>query len=375
MKNILNTLIIVLLISCKPDVTTHKPVNPDASKEATALLNFLNEIKGKYTLSGEHNFVSTGSKYNNLVFEITGRYPVIWGSDFSFCAVGDNAPNFQHCGPMNLIDPAEGFGVVDMSVDSLRSGMIREAINQWNKGHIITLMWHECFPTCGDSCNGSSVWAMQNRPDQKTWDSLTTDGTSLNKAWKKQADGVVKYLKVLRDAHVPVLWRPYHEMNGVWFWWCDHKGENGFKKLWIMMYNYFVNEHKLNNILWVWDSNAPRDVKGDEAFPYEQFYPGNEYVDVLAADIYGHDYKQSHHDQLLTLGGGKPISMGEVGDMPDDSILNAQPDWRWFMVWGYFIRSDRNNSEKVKALYNSPRVLTLDEVTRDLDGNYHVISK
>lgn len=92
-------------------------------------------------------------------------------------------------------------------------------------------------------------------------------------------------------------------MNGVWFWWCNKPGENGFKKLWIMTYNYFTKVHKLNNLLWVWNTNAPRDKKGDEAGPYADFYPGPEYVDVLAADVYHRDYKQSHHDDLQAPGG------------------------------------------------------------------------
>jgi mannan endo-1,4-beta-mannosidase len=41
-------------------------------------------------------------------------------------------------------------------------------------------------------------------------------------------DTVIPYLRQLQEAHVPVLWRPYHEMNGAWFWWGNHPGENGF---------------------------------------------------------------------------------------------------------------------------------------------------
>ena len=136
---------------------------------------------------------------------------------------------------------------------------------------------------------------------------MTTEGSDLNKAWKQQADTIAGYLKQLQDARVPVLWRPFHEMNGVWFWWCNHKGENGFKKLWIMMYDYYVNYHKLDNLIWVWNTNAPRDIPGDEAFPYKDFWPGHEYVDVLAADVYRNDWKQSHHDDLLKLANGKVI--------------------------------------------------------------------
>ena len=69
-----------------------------------------------------------------------------------------------------------------------------------------------------------------------------------------------------------------------------------------MMYDRYTNYHQLNNLIWVWNANGPRDKKNDEASDYHLFCPGNENVDILAADIYHNDYKQSHHDQLLDLG-------------------------------------------------------------------------
>ncbi|KAA6306388.1 Mannan Endo-1 4-beta-mannosidase, partial [termite gut metagenome] len=177
--------------------------------------------------------------------------------------------------------------------------------------------------------------------------------------------------KQLQDAHVPVLWRPFHEMNGVWFWWCNKPGENGFKKLWIAMYNYFTHHHGLNNLLWVWNTNAPRDIPGDEAGPYEDFFPGVDYVDVLAADVYRRDWKQSHHDDLLKLGGGKLITLGEVGEVPNAEIYKAQPSWSWFMVWGYcvydFRSGSRDSNPAVKDIYDNPQSLTLDKI--DFSGN------
>jgi mannan endo-1,4-beta-mannosidase len=233
------------------------------------------------------------------------------------------------------------------------------------------MMWHGCFPTDGDCCEGSSIWAMENRPSPEQWDELVTDGTELNTAWKEGADKIAAYLKELRDDDIPVLWRPYHEMNGVWFWWCNQKGEQGFKRLWIMMYDYFTHHHKLNNLIWVWNTNAPRNIPGDEAWAYKDFFPGIEYVDVLAADVYRNDYKPSHHDQLLALAEGKPIALGEVGDIPDVQILQQQPQWTWFMPWGWILFFS-NETGLIREVYQSDRVLTLDEVTVGQQGKYTV---
>ncbi|MFN8205972.1 MAG: glycosyl hydrolase [Bacteroidales bacterium] len=362
-------LLVTLLSACHhPD--PHHPVNLSASPEARQLLEFIYSIQGKYTLAGQHNFTSSGDRYDSIVLAITGKEPAVWGADFSFIAAVEGADGVHHCGPMNLSDPTDSLRFNGRSADELRQSLVDEAKGQHAKGKIITLMWHRCFPTSGDSCMGSDIWAFENRPSKATIDSMTTEGTALNTAWKKQADGVAKYLAQLRDAHIPVLWRPYHEMNGVWFWWCNLR-EGRFAKLWEMEYRYFTEVHKLNNLLWVWDANAPRDIKGDEAFAYRDFYPDPSTVDILAADVYRSDYQQSHQDELIILGEGKPIALGEVGEVPTDSILHAQPNWTWFMVWGYFANV-YNAPEKVKALYDSPRVLTLEEIERGEDGNWRV---
>lgn len=345
-----------------------QPVNRNASPEAVKLLAFLTEIQGHHTLTAQHNFASSGSKYTDLVKAITGKAPMIWGSDFSFCYKGNAPEKFQHCGPINLTAPGEPLYFVEATPEVARARLVQAAIKLHQEGHIITLMWHAAPPGVGDYCDGTAIWTWGNRPSPEDWDRITTEGTPLNLAWKKQADLIAGYLKQLRDAHVPVLWRPYHEMNGVWFWWCDKKGESGFKKLWIMMYDYFVNYHKLNNLIWVWDTNAPRNIPGDEAFAYVDFWPGSEYVDILAADVYRRDWKQSHYDDLLKLANGKPIALGEVGDPPTSEILDHQPRWTWFMPW--FLQT--RNPEALKAIFADKRVLSKDDVSIDGEGNYRV---
>ena len=258
----------------------------------------------------------------------------------------------------------------------MRTAMIQRVKEQYAKGHIITLMWHGCFPTEGHECMGETIWAMGQSPSEQEWMDLVTEGTAINTAWKAQVDVIASYLKELQDAKIPILWRPYHEMNGVWFWWCNKQGENGFPKLWKMMYDRFTHYHKLNNLIWVWNTNAPRDIPGDEAHPYHLFYPGNDKVDILAADVYRNDYKQSHHDDLLTLGNNKLISLGEVGNAPSADILQEQPHWSWFMLWAYAINM---RGEEAQEAFNttmaSPAVLTLGEVARDAKGRYKVNPK
>ena len=341
--------IVFIWMGCATQDPYPQLTNSNATPEAKALYKFINEISGKYTLSGHHNYYRRPMMFNEQVKEIAGDYPVIWGSDFGFSFRGQ--------------DP-----------DSVRQAMIDTAKQMYDKGYIITLMWHSCFPTECDSCQQKTIWLWQPGVSPETWDSLVTPGTKLNDQWIVQVDHVAGYLKQLRDANIPVLWRPYHEMNGTWFWWCNKQGEDGFPKLWRMMYDRFVNHHHLNNLIWVWNTNAPRDRLNDEAYAYDLFYPGGDYVDILAADVYHYDYKQSHHDDLKTLANGKPICLGEVGQLPAPEILDQQPDWTWFMEWsGFLLRA--NKPDSIKMLFDSPRVLTLGEVKRNSKGEYSVVTK
>lgn len=312
-----------------------KPVNPNATKEANKLLQSLYRISGKHTLSGQHNYTMQGSYYSDTAATISGKYPVVWGSDFSF--------------KFNKKDP-----------DSVRRAMVKEAIKQHRNGSIITLMWHSCFPADGEPCTNETIW---HRDVSDQWDDLLTPGTELNQKWLDQIDNIAGYLKILQEENIPVLWRPYHEMNGIWFWWCNKPGEDGYQKMWKMMYDRFTNHHQLNNLIWVWNANAPRDTPGDEAYTYADFYPGNDYVDILAADVYHNDYRQSHHDGLLELGKGKLIALGEVGQLPTPEILEQQPYWAWFMTWASFLWK-KNTDEEIKRLYDCERVLTKDKSSK-----------
>lgn len=299
-------------------------VNPNASTKTKELYQYLSQIRGKNILSGQHNYGHELDRSNDTIKSYTGTVPAIWGTDFAWI---------------------------------LRSHLVDEVIRHYETGSIITLMYHMRRPFDADTVK-RSTW---KKLTDDQWNDLVTPGTEIHSLWQAQMDSVAFYLKQLQNAGIPVLWRPFHEMNGGWFWWGNRPGPNGYIKMWKMLYDRFTNYHKLNNLIWVWNANAPRIKKDDDAMAYHLFYPGNEYVDVLAADIYNNDYKKSHHDQLLELGKGKMIAMGEIGKVPSPEILDQQPMWTWFMIWAQFPWTD-NTPQEVKALYMQPRVLTHDEV-------------
>jgi mannan endo-1,4-beta-mannosidase len=299
------------------------PVNSNANSQTRSLLKYLYQIDGKFILSGQHG---GGNRFIDSVKAITGKNPALWGSDFIWWGSKDN-----------------GQKVVD------------EAIERSKQGYIVTLMWHQGRPID----NPPYGWkeSIQAKLTDAEWEQLITPNTELNKKWLAQIDVVASYLKQLQQANVQILWRPYHEMNGVWFWWGNRPGKNGVAKLWRMMYDRYTNYHHLNNLLWVWGANGPRDIPMDEAYAYKDFYPGSKYVDILGADIYHSDYEQKDYNELLKLARGKIIALSEVGELPKPEILKAQPKWAWFMVWTDFLWNNNPHS-LVKELYSRPETVS-----------------
>jgi|SRR5579871_5718168 len=329
MKNLFALLFLISAFSISLS-QPFEPVNKNASPEAKRLLKYLYSINGKYLLSGQHNFNQNMNQYNDTVQSITGKLPAVWGTDFIWNWKTDN-----------------GQKIVD------------ECIKKNKEGFIITLMWHQGRPT--DDPPFGWKESIQGKLTDEQWKELITPGTNLYKRWLAQIDTIAMYLKQLNDAHIPILWRPYHEMNGIWFWWGNKKGKDGIAKLWAYMYDRYTNHFHLNNLLWVWGANGPRDIPGDEAYPYKDFYPGNDLVDVLGADVYHVDYEQRDYNELLDLAKGKLIALTECGELPNNLILNAQPKWSWFLVWSDWIYS-HNSKQQVKEVYDRQQTLTHDAV-------------
>jgi len=339
MKSFLKHSIILLFLSgllsslTGTPLKTHPPVNPDASPAARSLLNYLYSISGKSTLSGQHNYPGTISDFSEEVHSITGKRPVVWGQDFGFTASGQDG------------------------IDN-RDAVIEEAIRQHQNGSIITLMWHAVRPIDNEPDGWKS--SVQNELTDAQWVELVTPGTPLHLRWLAQLDRIAEHLKTLKEHGVPVLWRPYHEMNGAWFWWGKKPGEEGYQKLWRLMYQRFVDYHELNNLIWVWNANG---LVHSNIGNYTDYFPGIDVVDVLATDVYGNRYDAAHPEKLQALAQGKPIAIGECGVLPTPEILEAQPDWTWFMCWTTWL-TDKNTAEEIRALYSDPRVTTLETFQR-----------
>lgn len=329
---LLFVLIISLLASVFPtnissSQVSLEPVNPAASDSAKSLLAYLYSLSGKMTISGQHDYLENPDEWSHQVKTITDKYAGIHGYELG--------------GILNQNDK---------TLASQRAEVVDSAIQWYKAGGIVTISYHANLPgTC-------ACWSnVQKSLSQKEFDKIVTPGTTQYKQLIAELDKVAIYLKQLKDTGVPVLWRPYHEMNGGWFWWGK---KNNYALLWNIMYDRFVQYHKLNNLLWVWSPNAP-NASADK---YELTYPGANKVDILAADVYGSTSDVRFYTDLLQLANGKPIAIGENGQLPNPDIFkNEQKKWVYMMTWGKLL-SESNTSSTIRSFYNSDVILTRDEL-------------
>jgi len=311
------------------------PATPHASPEVRALLQLLYKLSGKYTLMGQHNFPAAGDRNSRFAAGYIGKPPVIWSTDFGFAKEGDK--------------------------DSyrMRSAMVKEAIRQNKLGSIITLCWHAVPPTADEPVTFQPVAgadplklaSVQGRLTDEQFKDILTPGTALYQHWAAQVDTIAGYLKQLQKAHIAVLWRPYHEMNGNWFWWGNRTGQYSTKALYLQIFDRLVNYHKLTNLVWVWSVDRPTK----SGMEFENFFPGSNYFDIAALDVYGSDFKPDYYNLLLSLARGKLITLGEVGNPPPPEILDSQPKWSYWVVWAGMVRN--TSHKQYDALLNDPRVL------------------
>jgi hypothetical protein len=314
MKFLICTVLVSTMCTDTEPAVAISPAVPNASPEAKSLLNYLYDLSGKKTLSGQ--MWAPWGNFDEIekIKEITGKYPALRGHD--------------------LIH------------DRDNANEIRLLIEWWKKGGIPTLMWHWGAPGKGEGYEQSKMKIDIER--------CFEDGTVENKAMWADLKRIADWLTALRDAGVPVLWRPMHEFEGGWFWYGKGSGEQ-FNRLWRTMFNYFTRERNLNNLIWVLCHSD---------FPNPEFNPGNGYYDLAGADTYRPDGIQERmfKEVVAVHGNLAPVPFHECGTVPDPAeCFEKGVTWSWWMLWhtNHVVRHD---PEALSRIYNHDLVITLDEV-------------
>ncbi|MCR5159722.1 MAG: glycoside hydrolase family 26 protein [Prevotella sp.] len=266
---------VVLLVACggqKKTAATENEGKAQQQTQAEQLEQRLKSLLEKGYMAGHEDAPFYGIDWEwqygrSDVKDVVGDYPAVMGFDLGGLELGDRK-----------------------NLDSVPFGQIREQLlAHVKRGGVVTMSWHPRNPvtTSPDGGRSGQAW-----PEGTAWDTtrvvkhILPGGShhELFKGWMAKIGDFIETLKDEDGQPVPVIFRPWHENNGSWFWWgqkCCTDEE--FHGLWNMLQDYLRDERGFDNLLWSYSPNL------DGQWTEERFlqrYPGNDRVTLIGEDAY-----------------------------------------------------------------------------------------
>lgn len=309
------------------------PVNSNATTEAKKLLAYLCEVAGNGIISGQHTQTIPMEEIE-YIKEKTNREPKLRG--FELLAYSPNI-NFDDANEACLTEVYENENTLEQALKFAKE-----------TDGIITFTFHWFSPLGG---RDKSFYTENTDFDPAN---VLLEGTPERDAFYSDMREIAQKLQVFKDEKIPILWRPFHESEGTWFWWAS-KGPEIAGELYKLMYHEFVDVYHLDNLLWVWNC------------PLTEGYPGDEYVDVVSLDVYLPEYKPTdymeEYEKLISATSDKKVAaLAEIGYLPDaDMMAKSKVPFAYFMVWSkeFCIGDEKNTCDNLKKTYDNSYVIKL----------------
>lgn len=332
--------------------------NPDATKETKNLYAYLRSVYGKNILSGQQEYC--GSHNYNKDSQLQQGLPIDY--------LVDNEKEFDHILEKTGKQPAvRGIDFLFYNTTAPYYDDAPERVIAWykDKGGIPTVSFHWNVPTDGPESTDTAFYVESTGNKPFTNFSITRalqEGTWEHEKIDADIELLAQQFKKIQDAGVPVLFRPLHEAEGAWFWW-GAEGPEPCKELYRYLWDKLTNEYGLNNIIWVWTSSTYATSLN--------WYPGDEYVDMLGCDKYNAvNYQPNESAVAATFyslvaqtKGQKMVCMSENDTIPSlENLQNTKAGWLYFCPWYGNYLTDLNSDEQLDKIYNSDYCITLDEL-------------
>lgn len=237
-------------------------IDKKATKETKALFKNLMQLSEKHTLFGHQHATEygrgwAGDKNRSDVRSVTGSHPAVIGVDLS------------------------GFsGLPQESIDRNKAALKQNVEDTYNRGGVTTVAWHFSNPVSG----GGFYWKDSiSKPAVK----YLIPGGEAHAQYKEILKGIGDWAKSTRGKDgkmVPMIFRPYHEFDGGWFWWgAPHCTREEFISLWRFTVGYLRDSLNVHNFIYAFSP----DNKFNTEAEFLDRYPGNEWVDMVGMDNYG----------------------------------------------------------------------------------------
>ena len=232
---------------------------------------------------------------------VCGKYPAVYGMDLGGIEVGWEANLDKN------------------DFDNMRAS----AVAHHERGGVVTFSWHPRNPL-----TGGDAWDVSSK---EVVASILPGGEKheLFMGWLSNAADFLGSIKTADGQTVPVVWRPWHEHTGSWFWWGqDLCTTEQYKALWQMTYDYMVKERGLDNLVWAYSPGAG----GITPELFAERYPGDEIIDMVGFDCYQYSTDEVYIKEMkhaldvmsaFNEGRGKIMAVTETG-------YEGIPNARWW---------------------------------------------
>jgi mannan endo-1,4-beta-mannosidase len=236
-------------------------IDQKASHETKALYANIQTLSRDAIMFGHQDGDAYGVGWTALeggsdVKDVTGSYPAVHGWDIGRIETGSK-----------------------VNLDSVDFEYMLKCIQAtYSRGGVTTISWHINNPvTKGDS-----------------WDKTPAvhdilPGQKLHASYVAQLDLVADFLNRCKSGstHIPIIFRPWHEHNGNWFWWGKgNASEADYISLWKFTVQYLRDTRELHHLIYAFSPDASRLDEADLMGSYLYAYPGDDYVDLLGLDDY-----------------------------------------------------------------------------------------
>lgn len=262
MKNALRIGLFLAVISLCGLAYAQDPADPEATPKTRNLLVNLHQIATQGFMFGHQDDQAYGvgwkeEKGRSDVKDVVGHYPAVHGWD-----VGSRLDN-------------------DANLDKVRFGNMKHWIKKaYRMGAVNTISWH-----MDNLTTGGNAW------DTTASVSDILPGGSHHEEFVHQLDLLADMLNGLHTtfSKIPVIFRPWHEHNGNWFWWGrGNCTEEEYIRLYRFTVDYLRKTKHIHHLLYAFSPDRSRlrlDTIPESNYLYG--YPGDDYVDIIGLDDYG----------------------------------------------------------------------------------------
>lgn len=242
-----------------------KVVDDAATAETCSLFAFLKKLQGQGLLFGHQHDISQGS-----TFEVSDGM-----SSDTLAAVGDHPGLFGW--DTLILEGKQTPGVAGAPPADNEAAFIRALQDAHRLGGISTINAH--LP---NFVNGTDSWDTTGEVVKRILPGGDKHGSF--RAFLDRIARVCRGATADDGTLIPIIFRPWHENNGTWFWWgAEHTSTREYIEIFRFTVEYLRDTCLVHNLLYCY---SPAGTGEGDAVEYMRTYPGDPFVDVLGYDRY-----------------------------------------------------------------------------------------